>query len=71
MILISTAWCAIPSTVHSYHTDVVLLVVVQKDFNGCVGGDKSEFLFIWLGNQYESYDVDVNHDDITCSPSQY
>ena len=53
-------WCAITSTVAGHYTDVVVLVVLQRQVDGSVRGDEGGLRFIVVDQRRETDDVMVS-----------
>ena len=53
------SWCAISSTVAGHYTDVVVLVILQRQVKSSIIGDEGGLRFIIIDQRRETDDVMV------------
>ena len=54
------SWCAVSNTVAGHHTDVVVLVVLQRQVDGSVSGDEGGLRIIIVDQRRETDDVMIS-----------
>ena len=59
-------WCAVSSTVAGHHTDVVVLIILQRQVDGSVRGDEGGLRFIIMDQRRETDDIMVSQS--SCTP---
>ena len=59
-------WCAVSSTVAGHHTDIVVLVILQRQVDGSVRCDEDGLRFIVIDQRRQIYDIMVSQS--SCVP---